>query len=381
MTCLIKNCHIISPDLDLIGASIEIEGKFIKRIYKKGESLPDSENIYDAEYKMAMPGFIDLHFHGLQGFDVCDGNVISIKNIAKGKLAEGVTTIAPTTLTLPFDRLEKVMESIAIYSEETAYSKIAGVHIEGPYINHKCLGAQNPDYIRNPDIKEVRNLKRIADIAIVSFAIELTGGINFIHELREAGIVPSCAHSAANYAQFKEAKGAGLRHMTHFCNQMTKLHHRDIGLVGAGLLDDEVFIEIICDTIHLCPEMISLIFKVKPIGKIILITDSIAASWLDDGIFNMGGLEVIVKNNIARLLSNGALAGSILRYNTSLKNVYEITGLPLSQLVKTTSYNQAKAIGLHKTGKLEVGYYADITIMNDDFIPKIIFINGKCFDL
>lgn len=377
MNRLIKNCRLISPDLELSDAAIAIEGKCIKKIYSEKELLPQSETIYDAKGKMAVPGFIDMHFHGNHGFDVTDGTLEALKNIARFKLNEGVTTIIPTTLTVSEECLVKVMNATAAYQQHIPYAKLAGIHLEGPFINSECLGAQNPDFVRKPDIKEVVKLNNIAKVCLVTFAIETEGGIKFIKDLIDLGIVPSCGHSAATYEEYKKAKKAGLKHLTHFCNQMTKLHHREIGLVGAGLLDDDILLEIICDKVHLCPEMIKLIFKIKNIEKIALITDAIAASWLDDGCFNLGGLEVKVKNGEARLSSSGALAGSTLRFYDALKNVYEITGLPLKQLIKTTAFNQAKSLGLGMIGKIEPGYYADIAILDNNFRPVTVFVNGK----
>ena len=191
------------------------------------------------------------------------------------------------------------------------------------------------------------------------------------------GIVPSCAHCAATHEQFHQARIKGLKHLTHFCNQMSLLHHREIGLVGSGLMDDEVMVEAICDKVHLCPDMIKLIFKVKPIDRIAVITDSMLASGLPDGEFNLGGLEVILKDGIVRLKSNGALAGGTIPYCRALKNIFELTGLPLKQLIKTTGYNQARSLGLEKFARIEPGYYADIAILDADFNPVTVFVGGR----
>jgi N-acetylglucosamine-6-phosphate deacetylase len=178
-------------------------------------------------------------------------------------------------------------------------------------------------------------------------------------------------------AQFAQAREAGLRRLTHFCNQMTKLHHREIGLVGAGLFYDDVSCEMICDKIHLAPDMIRLAFKVKPIDRILLISDAMEATGLEDGDYQIGGLAVVVKDGAARLKSTNALAGSTLKINIALKNIVEVTGLPLEQCVKTTSWNQARNLGLSNLGRLEPGYIADITVLDDDFNVKAVFIDGR----
>ena len=168
MKTLIKNCHLISPDLEINGASIEIDGKKISAVYLDGEKLPAAENIFDAAGKMVMPGFIDIHSHGAMGFDAADDKPEAIKTIAEAKLKEGVTSYIATTLTLPQEALEKAMHHIAAYQKNPTGSKVPGVHLEGPYINKCCAGAQNPAYIRIPNIDEVLRLNEIAKVLIVS---------------------------------------------------------------------------------------------------------------------------------------------------------------------------------------------------------------------
>ncbi|OPZ64781.1 MAG: N-acetylglucosamine-6-phosphate deacetylase [bacterium ADurb.Bin478] len=226
-------------------------------------------------------------------------------------------------------------------------------------------------------MEEVRALHAIMPVCIVSLAIETDGAIEMIRELNKMGIIPSAAHSDATHEQFKAAKAAGLRHLTHFCNQMSALHHREIGLVGSGFMDDDVLLEMICDKIHLCPPMIELIFKIKAAEQLALVTDSVVASWMGDGAYLLGGLNIEVKNGIARQVANGALAGSTLRLNQALKNVHEVTGLPLSTLVKTTSWNQAQSLGLKNLGKIEPGFAADLVILNSDFVPVEVFVDGQ----
>jgi len=349
----------------------------VVRVLGPGDETPSGGDRFDAGGKRAFPGFIDMHCHGAMGHDVTDGTLEAIKEIARAKLAEGVTTFCPTTLTLPFERLEAAARAVAAYGKNPRYARVAGLHLEGPFINAACTGAQNPDYVRPPDIGEVLRLNAVARVAIVTFAVEAEGGMAFLAGLKEAGIVPSLGHTAAKSALFRAARRAGLRNLTHFCNQMTGLHHREVGLVGAGLLDDGVLVELICDTIHLCPDMIALVFKVKPIERIALITDAIRAAGLADGEYKLGGLAVRVADGVARLLANGALAGSTLRLNRALKNVRDVTSLPLSELVRTTSLNQAQCLGLEKRGRIAPGFAADVTILDEDFDVAAVFVGGE----
>jgi N-acetylglucosamine-6-phosphate deacetylase len=372
---LIKNVRIISPDVDLPGASIEIEGRVIRNIHT-GDRLPDAETVHDARGAMALPGFIDLHIHGALGHDVTDGTHEAVEKIAESKLKEGVTTFCPTTLTLPEADLARAMEAVASYRKCPTWAKVAGVHLEGPFLSREYMGAQNPAHVRAPDMDEILRLNAITKVAIVTFAIEAEGGLEMVESLRGAGIVPSCGHSGATYEQFRQAMDRGLKHLTHFCNQMSPLHHREIGLVGAGLLDDDILIEMICDRHHLCPEMIRLAFKLKAHEKIALVADAVCAAGLDDGTYTLGGLEVLLEGGVVRLKGSDNLAGSTLRLNKALKNVHEVTGLPLMKIVRTTSLNQAESLGLEKLGRIEAGYLADIVILDKDFNVRDVYVEG-----
>lgn len=374
--CLIKNAHIVSPGEERLRGTIEIENGVITRVHSEGGISAESAVEFDAQGALVVPGFIDIHTHGAGGHDFSDGQPESLRSIAQAKLKEGVTTFLPTSMTLPQDRLRQAFTAARDYYEDQTAAKVPGVHLEGPFINPKCIGAQNPDHVRNPNWEETKELHEILPIRVLSLAVEMEGGIDLVTDLAKNGIIPSMAHTAATYEQFQKAKAAGAKHLTHYCNQMTPLHHRQIGLVGAGLLDDSIKAEMICDGVHLCPELIQLAFKVIGAERIMLITDSIAASGLGDNIdTELGGLEVQVRDGIARLPS-GALAGSTLRLNQALKNVAEYTGLPLPELVGCTSYNQARSLGLTDRGKINAGFQADLVVLDDQFEPAAVFVDG-----
>ncbi len=374
MSILIKNCRLVSPDVDLASASLLLEDGKIRSILPDRTPLPAADETVDAAGLTAMPGFIDVHCHGRNNFDFCDASAEGVNLIARNKLAEGVTTLLPTTLTLPEADLTAALESIAQYDGRGC--KLPGVHLEGPFINPKCTGAQNPAFVRLPDLEEVRRLNRIYPVRKVSFAIEAVGGPELARGLRELNITPSCVHSAANYPQFLAGYEAGLRDLSHFCNQMTPLHHRDIGLVGAGLLHDDVFLEFICDKLHISPEMIALTFKIAGPERIQLISDAMRASGMPDGDYTLGGLPVVVRDGAARLKEGGALAGSTLQLNEALRNVVEITGLPLEEAVKATSKTQADSLGLSGVGELRPGFAADIVLLDPHFRVVMTLVDG-----
>jgi N-acetylglucosamine-6-phosphate deacetylase len=378
MRTLITNAYVVSPDFELENAAVLIEDQYIAGVYSQDETLPPADNVIDAEGNMLMPGFIDVHCHGNSGYDFTDADQQGMNTMAQAKLKEGVTSWLPTTLTLPEEKLAAALETAAAYIDSDVKGcRVPGVHLEGPYINVSQIGAQNPAYVRLPDIEEVKRLNAICKVLKISYAVEVEGGAEFSRDLRAMGITPSCVHSEATHADFQSAMNCGIRNISHFCNQVSKLHHREIGLVGAGLLHDDVFIEFICDKLHICPDMIKLVFKFKRSDRIMLITDAMCAAGMPDGDYELAGLEVIVKDGCARLKSNGALAGSTLALCDGLKNVKEITCMSLTELVKTTSFNQAQSLGLEKLGKIEPGFIADIVIMGADFTPLKVMVDGE----
>ena len=373
---LIRNVRMISPDVDYKYANIIIDGETIKSIAEKEVNPDNFDDIIEGEGLMALPGFIDEHTHGAVGFDTCDGKYESIDKIAEARLKEGVTMFLPTTLTMPHEVLVAAAKAVAQYRENERWAETPGLHIEGPFINCAYKGAQNPEYIRLPDTNEIKELNDITPVKIVTVAPEVEGALQFISDMREMGIVTSAGHSGATYAEFLAAKAAGLTHLTHFFNQMSPLHHREIGLVGAGFADNDIKIELICDKLHVKPDIIKIVFNAKPVDQIILITDSLLASGLPDGKYVMGGLEMFVKNREARLAS-GALMGSTLPYQFGLRNVHEITGMPLKELVKATSWNQAQSLGLQGVGKIEKGYKANIVLLDKQFNVMGTMVKGE----
>lgn len=184
MKTLIKNARIISPGIDMPGAAVEMEGKTITAVYPAGSELPAADKVVDAEGRMLLPGFIDIHSHGAGGCDTCDAKLESLRTIAECKMKEGVTSWLPTTLTLSPKVLEDVCASVAEYMKNQEFAKTPGVHLEGPFINPKCCGAQNPAFVRQPDYDEVANLNSIARVLLVSLAPEMPGAIDSLRKLR-----------------------------------------------------------------------------------------------------------------------------------------------------------------------------------------------------
>jgi N-acetylglucosamine-6-phosphate deacetylase len=378
---IIKNAHVISPGVDLPNATVVVENGRIVNVTARKISEKGASTVVDAGGQYLMPGFIDVHTHGALTYDFCDADPQAVFKLAEAKLQEGVTTVLPTTLTVSHEELLVAAANAKKYVEAgSPFAKVPGIHLEGPFINVKCCGAQNPKYVREPSIAEVKAIAKVFPVKMISYAPETKGGAKFAKDCLKAGVVPSCGHTGAKLAELMPAYRNGLRHMTHFCNQMTPLHHREIGMVGAGFLIEDLNTEVICDKIHLCPDMLRLVFTRRNLAHVQIITDSLRCSHCKDGYaFEMGGLKVLLKGGEARLVEGGNLAGSTLWMGMGLKNVHDVTGLPLKDLVRTTSWNQAIELGWGDTlGKVERGYTADLVVINPKtWKPSAVFVDGE----
>ncbi len=379
MPSLIANVQLVTPNEEIRPVSIETDddGR-IAAIHPAGENPSGLEVVFDGGGELlAFAGFIDIHTHGANGVDLFQATPEAVHTFAEAKLKEGVTTFLPTTWTESPEALQAMARAVTAYRDAgEPHARTPFLHVEGPYLNPDQAGAQDPRQMRAPDVEEIRTLVGICPIGLISLAVELEESPAFIRAMRELGIVCSAAHSAGTYAEFRVAREAGLTHLTHYCNQMSPLHHRNVGLVGAGLLDDRVLIEVITDTIHLCPDMIELVFKHRSCDQLMIITDSIAASHLGEGVYPLGDTTITVKDGAARIPA-GNLAGSILQFHHGLRNVARLTRLPLNQLAKTTGYNQARSLGLRDRGALQVGLLADVTLLNRDFEVQAVFVGGN----
>ncbi len=332
------------------------------------DKLPDGCEIIDANGGFITPGFIDLHIHGYLGKDVCDGEEESIRTISKGIIANGVTAYLPTTMTVDMKVIKKSLEVLRGLKEESKTwegSEILGAHAEGPFISESKKGAQDPKYILKPDAEFVKEYADI--IKIISLAPEEdTEDFEAIREIRnKTDVVMSMGHTSADYDTAMAGVANGVRHATHLFNAMTPMAHRAPGVVGAALNSD-VSCELIVDTFHVLPALYDLVYKMKG-RKLCFITDCLPAGGLPYGEYTLGGNKIIYRDIVCRL-EDGTVAGSVLKLNKGVWNVYNNSSIPLWECVNCASLNPATAIGVDdKKGSIEVGKDADLVILDNEF--------------
>jgi len=252
-------------------------------------------------------------------------------------------------------------------------------HLEGPFLNAEKSGGMNPEFIRLPDISEVYILNQIFPVGKVTYAPEFDADASFLKSLCAMGIFPSAGHTNATFAEMSFAVNKGLKGLTHFCNRMSELRHREVGAVGAGFLLAGLYIEVIADAVHICSDMLKLIFAHKDISKILLITDSVAEEGMPDGIYpRRGGSNVELKNATVRVEGKpDTISGSVSPINKNLAKLRDITGLPVAELVKCATSNPADALGMKDAGRIERGCRADFAVFDEDFNICKTVIDGE----
>lgn len=341
------------------------------------ENIPDDAEIIDANGGYVSPGLIDMHIHGYLGKDVCDGEEESIRTISKGLLVNGVTGYLPTTMTVDMKVIKKALEVCRELKEESKTwqgSTILGCHAEGPFISESKKGAQDARYILKPDAAFV---KEYADIIKTITLAPETDENDFaaIREIcRDTDVVVSMGHTSADYETAMASVNAGVKHVTHLFNAMTPLQHRAPGVVTAAMNSD-ISCELIVDTFHVDASLYDLLYKLKG-RKLCFITDCLPAGGLPEGEYTLGGQKIIYKGIVCRL-EDGTVAGSILRLNKGVWNVYINSSIPLYECVNCASLNVATTLGIEKNkGSLEIGKDADIIITDNDFNVQKTIIGG-----
>lgn len=371
--CII-NGKIILHD-EIVEKNVFIDGEKIIEISNK---VPSDEEIIDAHGLYVSPGFVDVHTHGRGGSDTMYPTFDDLNTISKATLKTGVTSFLPTTMTMPVEDIKKAIENVSMNKDKVEGAQILGVHLEGPFFNKKYKGAQPEECMILPTIDNylsfVGNHQEI--VRKISIAPELEHSIDFIKYLQDKRTIVSLGHTNATYEEAQLAIDAGATSGTHTYNAMTPLTHRAPGVVGAVMINDSVYAELILDGVHVNYAAAKALLCAKGKEKVILITDSLEAAGLENGKYLLGNQGVYVKDGEARLI-DGTLAGSIVSMNVAVRNAYQHLGLKLNEAVNLASYNPARSLDEDLLGEIKEGNYADIIFFDENIDIQKIMIKGN----
>ena len=371
---VLKNVKIVTPKRVIErGYLVFKDGK----IAALGEGdYAGKEEALDKQGLVAFPGFIDVHIHGSVGIDFMDAKPEDYPLIAESLYREGVTTFLATTLTSDKESLAKVCRAVAEVKDSVP--SLGGIHFEGPYISLKYKGAQNPEFIRDPDIAEFDELQKEAkgNIRYIAMAPERPGAMEFIEHVTHEGVVVSAGHTDASFDCVEEAIGHGLTNTAHTHNAMSPHHHRNPGVVTAAMYFDQIFAEVICDTVHVCPNTLKAFYKIVGPDRFVAITDALKVKHSDLKEFQLFGLDCVVKPDAA-YLTTGPLAGSLLSMDQGLRNLADILGAGYVELAKMVSTNAARSLGFADRGALEEGKLADVVLLDESLHVKEVYKLGK----
>ena len=371
-----KNARIFTSDFQFHMGAFEVkDGLF-------GEILPENvpADAIDLNGATVIPGLVEVHSHGNSGADFSDGDYEGLKAMAKYYAQCGATSFAPASMTLPYDVLSKAFATGKKLRDEApeGYSRFMGIQMEGPFFSYAKRGAQNPDYLQDPDFEGFKKLYDEADglLTIVDIAPELPGANEFVEKASKLCTV-SIAHTDSDYDHAKAAVDAGVTHLTHLYNAMPGIHHRTPGVIPAAVENDKVQAEIICDGYHIHPAAVRLAFTMFK-NRMVIVSDSGRCAGQPEGYqFDLGGQMAEIRGGVAKLVGSETIACSASNMWTCLRNTI-CWNIPEEEAVRAASYNPAKALGAQdKIGSIETGKYADFIITNADYSEKRVFIGGK----
>lgn len=362
---IIKGGKVFQEDGSFLEQAIYINDH---RLVDKAEYQDDGE-VIDAEGLLVLPGLVDIHSHGAAGEDFSDGNPEGLKKILQYEKRCGITSYCPTSMTFPKERLRQIFASIKGAQTEDG-ATVVGINMEGPFLDPAKKGAHVEKWIAAPDVAFVRELNQDADglVRLVTLAPNMDGAEEFIKEMHEEVCI-SLGHTAADYDCASRAMKLGAHHVTHLYNAMQPFGHRAPGLIGAAMDDPECMVELICDGYHIHPSAIRAAFRMFEPERVILISDSMRATGMENGTYELGGQEVTVKDRKA-VLKDGTLAGSATNLYGCMCKAVEF-GIPLEQAIMAATANPARSIGIFdRVGSIRIGKQADLLLVSENLELK-----------
>ena len=368
------------------GRVFDLEQGFLSRdVLTDGGQIASAsgdDRILDAAGCYVIPGLVDVHFHGCVGEDFSDATPDGLQKIADFELSQGVAYLCPAGMTLPEDQLTAICKNTAAHrAKHSGGAEVVGAHLEGPFLCMAKKGAQNGDYLHDPDTAMLKRLQAAAEgcVRLVTLAPEQPNSIEFIKAAVEMGVTVSVGHTTADYNTARAAFEAGADHATHLFNAMPPLAHRDPGVIGAAFDVPHVQPELICDGIHVHGSAVRAAFRLFGKERMILISDSLRATGMPDGEYPFGGQMIEVHGNRATILGHPeTLAGSVTSLMGCLRQAVSF-GIPLADAVRACTYNPARSIGIDgRAGTLDVGKEASIVLLNEkDLSIKAIVFKGQ----
>ena len=366
-----SNLKIYQPDGTFRTGSLAVADDRILAAGETGDAV-DMDGLY------AIPGLVDLHFHGCMGRDFCDGTAEAISTLAAYQAQNGVAAICPATMTYPEEKLTQIAQAAAAWSAQPHEAALVGINMEGPFVSLEKCGAQNPAYIHAPDADMFRRLQQASGglIRLLAVAPETDGALDMIRAL-DGEVLCSIAHTTAGYDLAAEAIAAGARHITHLYNAMPPLSHRAPGVIGAASDAQDCEAELIADGVHIHPSAVRAAFRLFGNGgRIILISDSMMATGLSDGDYSLGGQAVKVVGNRATLES-GTIAGSATNLMDCMRTAVRDMHIPLETAVKCATANPARSIGVYdRHGSIAPGKAANVVLLDEKLKIQSIVLNG-----
>lgn len=377
---LIIGGTILTPAHSTTDSAILIENERIVSIEPMtNRSMGEWKNadIIDASGFYVIPGLIDIHVHGGYGSDTMDATPAALNKMSKGFLKNGVTSFLGTTAS---QSEEAILHAIKVAAENQVNldgANLLGLHIEGPYLDSCFRGAHHSKWLRDPNPEEYHKWFESGVVRLITIAPELNGAQQLIRQGCQHNIRFAAGHTQASPLQIQEAVDLGLTSSTHTFNGMAGLHHRDLGTVGALLADNRVYCEVIADGVHVHPDIVKMIVRIKGIERTILVTDAIRASGQPDGLYDLAGQIIHVKDGIART-ETGGLAGSTLKLNKAVTNIIKFAGLSFNDALSMATKTPADFLGLSgKKGEIIPGADADIVLVDREMQVRLVMIGGQ----
>ena len=369
---LYTNANVFTPAGFVHGGFTVEDGRFAEVFEGSRSGGTDLNGAY------VIPGLVDIHTHGAANADFSDGDAEGLKRMAAHLAKCGVTSFAPTSMTLPYETLAAAFQTAVELREHrpAGCARVMGIHMEGPYFSEKKKGAQNGAYLKLPDLEGFRRLYEGCGglVRIIDVAPELAGAVEFTKGAKELCTV-SVAHTDANYEEARAVYEAGASHLTHLYNAMPSIHHRKPGVIGAASECDNVVAELICDGLHVHPSSVRMAFKLFP-GRICLISDSLRCCGMPDGEYELGGQQVFLAGGVARL-ADGTIAGAASDLYQDMLNAISF-GIPRDEAITAATLRPAREIGrADEIGSIEAGKLADFVICGEALNAQAVFIGGE----